>query len=114
MDRVDWCHVLWQADQLGRRRDMEFVIDVRWREWSGEWRYPEGFERRRRRGGGLPDELFRSGVQFADDVDSALFREAASRSQTLWDDGAEVAPLGDDPRLLAWPFGGRVLHDLAS
>jgi hypothetical protein len=46
---------------------MEFVIDVRWRERSEEWLFPEGFERRRRRAeGGLPDELFRSGVQFAD------------------------------------------------
>jgi hypothetical protein len=167
---------------------MEFVIDVRWRERSEEWLFPEGFERRRRRaGGGLPDELFRSGVQFADgskatslgsgldmplavgrgeeeaaeggtiaavddeeseeeskpsgpvlavqraggggrysqsfwlwplppegpfsfvcewpaldigltrvEVDSALFREAAARSRTLWDD-AEVAPSGPTP-----------------
>jgi hypothetical protein len=43
------------------------IIDVRWRERSEEWLFPEGFERHRRRAGRrLPDELFRAGVQFAD------------------------------------------------
>ena len=46
---------------------IELVIDVHWRERSEEWLFPGGFEhRRRRQGGGLPDELFRAGVQFAD------------------------------------------------
>jgi hypothetical protein len=46
---------------------LEFVIDVHWRERSEEWLFPGGFEHRRRRaGGGLPDELFRAGIQFAD------------------------------------------------
>jgi hypothetical protein len=26
MDRVDWCHVLWQADQLGRRQDFRRLV----------------------------------------------------------------------------------------
>jgi hypothetical protein len=167
---------------------MEFVIDVRWRERSEEWLWPGGYGRRRKHGGGLPDDLFRAGVQFPDgskatslgsgldmpiavahgveeqgvaaglvaddeeseeevvrsgpllklrsaggggqrysqsfwlwplppegplsfvcewpafdiglsrvDVDSALFRDAASRSRPLWDDRAEVAPPGASP-----------------
>jgi hypothetical protein len=45
---------------------LEFIIDVRWREPSVDWLWPEGFERHRRRGGALPDDLFRAGVQFSD------------------------------------------------
>ena len=26
MDRVDWCHVLWQAEQLGRRQDFRRLV----------------------------------------------------------------------------------------
>ena len=26
MDRVDWCHVLWQAQQLGRREDFRRLV----------------------------------------------------------------------------------------
>jgi hypothetical protein len=26
MDRVDWCHVLWQADRLGRRQDFRRLV----------------------------------------------------------------------------------------
>lgn len=26
MDRVDWCHVLWQADKLGRRQDFRRLV----------------------------------------------------------------------------------------
>jgi hypothetical protein len=26
MDRVDWCHVLWEADRLGRRQDFRRLV----------------------------------------------------------------------------------------
>ena len=165
---------------------------------------PGGFEHRRRRaGGGLPDELFRAGVQFADgskatslesgldmpiavaygeeqtagggavvgaddeeseeqvpqgpvlmsrgggggqrysqsfwlwplppegslsfvcewpaldialsrvDVDSALFREAASRSRPCGAIALEGSSLGGHPRVLAWATPGGVLHEIA-
>ena len=26
MNRVDWCHVLWRADRLGRRQDFRRLV----------------------------------------------------------------------------------------
>jgi hypothetical protein len=83
---------------------IEFVIDVRWREPSVEWLWPQGFDRRRR-GGGLPDELFRFGVQFSDgtkatslgsglDVPLAVAYGAPSAPATVVDAAAERVPRG--------------------
>ena len=57
MDRVDWCHVLWQAEKLGRRQDFRRLV-VR-----------------------ITDELERVEVLTADDLKALM---EADREQAAW------------------------------